>query len=69
MKWEYWITNGQLGSLDNTKVAYSIHPNGRRALQNAIQAHANRTGLESWAIPTTEPISTPRRWYPKRPQY
>jgi hypothetical protein len=68
MKYEYWITNGQLGSLDNTKVAYSIHPNGRRALQNAIQAHANRTGLLSWAEPASQFPNAKNHYYPRTPR-
>lgn len=67
MKYEYWITNGRVGSLDNTKVAYTIHPNGRRALMNAIQDHANRTGLRSWAEYGNEFPNAKNHLYPRNP--
>jgi hypothetical protein len=43
------ITNGILGTFDTQIVRYSTHSNGRRALSNAIQEHADRTKRPSWA--------------------
>ena len=74
MKANYWITNGQLGTFDNTRVSYSLHPNGQRALIRQIKEHANRTGRESWAelvwdIEKQQQDSkhTISRYYPRQP--
>ena len=68
-QYKYLITNGKLGTFDQSIVRYSVHPNGRRALINAIQAHADRTGLESWATPwEKDELDVRNRYYPKRPR-
>ena len=67
---KFLITNGKLGTLDQTIVHYSQHPNGVRALQNAIKDHAHRTGLESWAVLWQDVHNdTANRWYPRKPDY
>ena len=67
-QFKYLITNGNLGTLDQSIVRYSVHPNGRRALMSAIQEHANRTGLESWAYPWPETgLVETNRYYPRTP--
>ena len=67
IKHKWLVTNGNLGTLDQTIVRYSSHPNGIRALMAFIQEHANRTGLKSWA--ETMDIETPNRYYPRHPQH
>ena len=65
-KYRYLITNGKLGTFDEAIVRYSVHPNGQRALINAIQEHANRTGRESWAYPWPESgLIETNRYYPR----
>ena len=67
MKQRYIITNGELGTLDQTVVTYSRHGNGQRALKAAIQHHADRTGRESWAILAADYHTPPNRFYPRKP--
>lgn len=68
-QYKYLITNGKLGTFDQRIARYSVHPNGRRALINAIQEHANRTGLESWATPWhLDELESKNRYYPRKPQ-
>lgn len=67
----YLITNGDLGTFDNSIVYYSLHPNGRRALIRTIQEHANRTKKESWAYPWPDSISgvnEKNRYYVRTPE-
>lgn len=67
-QYKYLVTNGGLGTDNQFIVRYSVHPNGRRALINAIQDHANRTGLESWATPwAQDELETKNRYYPRTP--
>lgn len=64
VKW--LVTNGDLGTFDNRIVYYTLHNNGRRALQKFIQEHADRTGKQSWAeIFSYEPAKN--RYYPRNP--
>ncbi len=63
----FWITNGELGSFDNSKVYYSLHANGIRALKKQIQFHANRTGKLSWAELAQDFPEAKNRYYPRKP--
>ena len=65
-KYRWLITTGDLGSLDNYFVEYTLHPNGKRALYRAIQDFANQTGRECWAEIPSEPRGR-NRYYPARP--
>ena len=68
IQYKWVITNGELGTLDNSIVRYSVHSNGRRALQNAIERHANRTKRESWAeIWEAYGRDDANRYYPRTP--
>jgi hypothetical protein len=69
MKTRYLITNGELGTLDNSIVRYSLHPNGQRALKYWIQELANRTGREAWAYrwPEHGAVIETNRYYPRQP--
>ena len=74
MKANYWITNGQLGSAENWRVSYSLHPNGQRALMKRIKDLADATGREAWAelvfdIRKHQEDKTHKinRYYPRQP--
>jgi hypothetical protein len=74
MKANYWITNGQLGTADNWRVSYSLHPNGRRALIKRIKELADLSGRESWAELVfdlnkhqEDNRHTINRYYPRQP--
>jgi hypothetical protein len=74
MKADYWITNGQLGSAENWRVSYSLHPNGQRALEKRIKDLADATGREAWAELVLDirkhqedNTHTINRYYPRQP--
>ena len=51
MRQKYWITTGDVGSLDNTKREHNLGSRqGQAAMRRAVDAHAKRTGKTSWAV-------------------
>jgi hypothetical protein len=75
-KVRYWITTGNPGSLDNTLVSYSLHPNGTRALIRRIKDFANQHKKEAWAEMVfdikrnqEDPKRTINKFYRQQPDY
>jgi hypothetical protein len=75
-KVRYWITTGNLGSLDNMLVSYSLHSNGRRALIRRIKDFANQHGNQAWAEMVfdiqrnqEDPKRTINKFYRQQPDY
>jgi hypothetical protein len=53
---KYYITNGGLGTDNQSIRTHAIHtPQGRAAMRRAVDSHAKRTGKESWAYTEMRP--------------
>ncbi len=53
---KYYITNGGLGTDNQSIRTHAIHtPQGRAAMRRAVDSHAKRTGKASWAYTEMRP--------------
>jgi hypothetical protein len=53
---KYYITNGGLGTDNQSIRTHAIHtPQGRAAMRRAVDSHAKRTGKASWAYTEMKP--------------
>jgi hypothetical protein len=55
---KYYITNGGLGTDNQSIRTHAIHtPQGRAAMRRAVDSHAKRTGKESWSYTEMKPYN------------
>jgi len=55
---KYYITNGGLGTDNQSIRTHAIHtPQGRAAMRRAVDSHAKRTGKTSWAYTEMKPYN------------
>ena len=53
---KYYITNGDLGTFDNSIRHHNLNSNqGRAAMRRAVDSHTERTGKSSWAYTELRP--------------